>query len=348
MIDYIVVGFGLAGLSFVDKLESNNKSYVVYENYSEQSSRVAGGLYNPVILKRFTPAWLASEQLELAISVYKRIENKLGESLVFELPVLRRFNDVEEQNLWFEACDKPILDRFLSSELIRNENDALDVSFHYGKVKHTGRVDVKKMLSCYLQNIEKHGNLIKESFLFDELLIESDFLVYKGIKARNIIFSEGFGVRNNPFFNYLPLYGNKGEYIIIKSKELKLKEAVKSSIFIIPLGNDLYKVGATYNNQDKTADITKSAREQLKNKLSRFLKVDYEVVDQVAGIRPTTRDRRPLIGTHKEYRNLHIINGLGSRGILIGPFVSEKLYNYIENEAILDKEIDIKRFEHLR
>ncbi len=348
MIDYIVVGFGLAGVSFVDKLESNNKSYIVYENYSEQSSRVAGGLYNPVILKRFTAAWLASEQLELAVSVYKDIEHKLQESLVIELPVLRRFNDVEEQNLWFEACDKPVLDRFLSPELVRNENHALDVSFHFGKVKHTGRVDVKKMLSSYLLYIEKRSNLIKESFQFDELQIESDFIQYKGVKARNIVFSEGFGVRNNPFFNYLPLYGNKGEYIIIKSEELKLYEAVKSSIFIIPLGNDLYKVGATYNNQDKTADVTKSAREQLQNKLERFLKVDYKVVDQVAGIRPTTRDRRPLIGTHKEYRNLHIINGLGSRGILIGPYVSEKLYNYIEKGTLLDKEIDIKRFERLR
>ena len=348
MIDFIVVGFGLAGVSFVDKLESNNKSYIVYENYSEQSSRVAGGLYNPVILKRFTAAWLASEQLELAVSVYKRIEDKLQESLVSELPVLRRFNDVEEQNLWFEACDKPILDRFLSSELIRNENHALDVSFHFGKVRHTGRINVKKMLSSYLQYIEKRGDLIKESFQFDELRIESDFVQYKGVKARNIVFSEGFGVRNNPFFNYLPLYGNKGEYIIIKSEELKLYEAVKSSIFIIPLGNDLYKVGATYNNQDKTADVTKSAREQLQNKLERFLKVNYEVVDQVAGIRPTTRDRRPLIGTHKEYKNLHIINGLGSRGILIGPYVSEKLYNNIEKGMLLDKEIDIKRFEHLR
>ncbi|MFD2563005.1 NAD(P)/FAD-dependent oxidoreductase [Aquimarina rubra] len=347
MIDYIVVGFGLAGLAFVDKLENNNKSYTVYENYSEKSSRVAGGLYNPVILKRFTAAWLASEQLQLALSVYKGIEDKLGESIISELAVLRRFNSVEEQNLWFEACDKPILDRFLSSELVRNENDALDISFHYGKVKHTGRINVKRMLSLYLQNVEKKKKLMKESFQYDQLVITEDFIEYKGIKARNIVFSEGYGVRNNPFFNYLPLIGNKGEYITIKSKRLKLEEAVKSSIFIIPLGDDLYKVGATYNNQDKTPNTTKSAKEELQSKLERFLKVDYEVVDQEAGIRPTTRDRRPLIGTHPEHKNMHIINGLGSRGILIGPYVAEKLYDHIEKEKLLDKEIDIKRFEKL-
>ncbi|WP_298310326.1 FAD-binding oxidoreductase [uncultured Aquimarina sp.] len=348
MIDYIVVGFGLAGLAFVEELKKNDKSFVVYENYSQKSSRVAGGLYNPVILKRFTAAWLASEQLELALPFYKNIQDKLGEALVSELPVLRRFNNIEEQNLWFEACDKPVLETFLSSDLIRNENEALDIPFQYGSVKGTGKIDIKKMLSLYVLDLKKKELLINESLEYNELVTETDFIEYKGLRAKNIVFAEGFGVRSNPFFNYLPLQGNKGEYIIIKCKGLQLKEAVKSSIFIIPLGDDLYKVGATYNNQDKTPNITESAREQLQMKLERFLKIDYEVVDQVAGIRPTIRDRRPLIGTHPEYKSMHIINGLGSRGILIGPYVANKLYNFIENNGSLEKEIDIKRFENLR
>jgi len=348
MIDYIVVGFGLAGLSLVEELENHNKSYLVYENYSEQSSRVAGGLYNPIILKRFTAAWLASEQLEFARPFYKRIEHKLKESLVSELPVLRRFNSIEEQNLWFEACDKPTLETFLSTELIRNNNPALDISFHYGRVKHTGRVDVKKMLSAYIRYMKKKRCVKKESFDHSELKINVDFVEYKGVKAKNIVFSEGFGIRNNPFFNYLPLPGNKGEYIIIKSKELRLKDVVKSSIFIIPLGNDLYKVGATYDNKDKTAAITELAREELQNKLERFLKADYTIVDQVGGIRPATRDRKPLVGSHPEYKKVHIINGLGSRGILIGPFVAKKMYDYLEKGTSLEKEINIKRFENLR
>ncbi len=348
MIDYLVVGFGLAGLAFVEELENHNKSYVVYENNSQKSSRVAGGLYNPVILKRFTAAWLASEQLDYAMSFYKNVENKLEQSFVSEVPILRRFNSVEEQNLWFEACDKSVLSKFISSDLVRNENSALDIPFHYGKVKHTGRIEVKNMLSLYLRYIEKRWLLIKESFRHNELIIETDFVEYKGVKARNIVFSEGFGVINNPFFNYLPVKGNKGEYIIITAKKLQLQEAVKSSIFIIPLGNDLYKVGATYNNNDKTPEITKAAREELQNKLERILTVDYEVIDQVAGIRPTTGDRRPLVGEHPEYKNLYIINGLGSRGILIGPYAANKLFNFIENEIVLDKEIDIKRFKHSR
>ncbi len=344
MLDYIVVGLGLAGVSFVEKLEKNHKSYVVYENYSQKSSRVAGGLYNPVILKRFTPAWKAFEQLETAISFYKQLEKKLELSFLSEMPVLRRFNAIEEQNAWFEAADKPILSDFLSTELIINKNSALDIPYHCGEVKNTGRINTTVLLKSYMEYLEDKGNLFHESFGYTDMIVNQEYVVYKGIKARNIVFAEGYGVKNNPFFDYLPILGNKGEYIIIKADDLKLYEAVKSSIFIIPLGNNLYKVGATYNNQDKSANTTVEAQEELKKKLESFLRTDYTIIDQVAGIRPTTKDRRPMVGSHPEYTNIHILNGLGSRGILIGPYVSNKLYDLIEKNTPLDKEIDIRRF----
>ncbi|WP_074407275.1 NAD(P)/FAD-dependent oxidoreductase [Aquimarina megaterium] len=347
LLDYIVVGLGLSGLSFVEELENYNKSYVVFEDASQKSSRVAGGLYNPIILKRFTMAWQASQQIETAVSFYKNVETKLQKTLVSELPILRRFNAVEEQNNWFEACDKPLLGEFLSSELIRNTNPALDIPFHYGKVKHTGKIDIRNMLSAYAKNLKENNILIDESFEYDKIIVAEDYIQYKEIKCRHIVFAEGYGVKNNPFFNDLPLYGNKGEYIIIKSEALKQKEAIKSSIFIIPLGEDLYKVGATYNNQDKSPEITTIAREELKKKLEKFLKVPYEVVDQVAGIRPTVRDRRPLIGTHARYANVHILNGMGSRGILLAPTMAKELYNHIEKGISLDKEIDCKRYSNL-
>ncbi|MBQ4820779.1 FAD-binding oxidoreductase [Aquimarina sp. MMG016] len=348
MVDYIIVGFGLAGLSFAEQLENNSNSYIVIEDNSQKSSRVAGGLCNPVILKRFTAAWNASDQLKTAVTFYKNIEDKLGESFVVDLPIFRRFNSIEEQNTWFEACDKPVLAEFLSSELVKNENSSLDVPYYYGQVHKTRRIDIKKMLSIYVDYLKEGKRYIEESFEYDRLTIKEDSVEYKGVKAKNIIFCEGFGVKKNPFFNYLPLVGNKGEYLIIKSTELQLKEAVKSSIFIIPLGENLYKVGATYNNQDKSSDTTRVAKEELQEKLAKFLKADYKIVDQVAGIRPTVKDRRPLIGTHPEQEKIHILNGFGSRGIMIGPSVAKMLYDYIEKGIDMDPEIDIKRFDGLR
>ena len=39
--DYIVVGCGLAGIAFCEQLKKNNKTFVVFDNYSQVSSAVA-------------------------------------------------------------------------------------------------------------------------------------------------------------------------------------------------------------------------------------------------------------------------------------------------------------------
>ena len=66
-VHYIIVGIGLAGLAFAEELRKQGKTFVVFEDNSQTSSLVAGGMYNPVILKRFTPVWNAKDQLSEAI-----------------------------------------------------------------------------------------------------------------------------------------------------------------------------------------------------------------------------------------------------------------------------------------
>src|SRR5690606_5096905 len=114
MLDYLLVGFGLAGASLAHRLENKNKSFLIFEDQSHHSSTVAGGLYNPLILKRFTLAWNAEEQLPVALDFYKSLEEKLGVSLQTRISIHRKFHSVEEQNNWFEAADKPALSPFLN------------------------------------------------------------------------------------------------------------------------------------------------------------------------------------------------------------------------------------------
>ena len=345
MIDYIVVGLGLAGISFCEVLEENNRNFLVFEDASQQSSSVAGGLYNPVILKRFTAVWKAKQQLNLIASFYEEIEKKLSVNLDYKVPVYRRFTSIEEQNMWFEASDKPVLNDFLSTKLIKNTNQYINAEFGYGEVLKTGRIDTAILQTAYRKYLVDLNKIRNESFNYDHIQFEKDHLIYEGIKAKNIVFAEGFGLKNNPFFNYLPLNGTKGELLTIKAPDLKIDYVLKSSVFIIPLGDDLYRVGATYKWKDKTNIPTDEAKEELLSKLNSFLKCDYELIDHVAGIRPTVADRRPLLGTHPQYNNIHVLNGFGSRGVMIAPYASKMLYNFIENNSLLEKEIDIKRFE---
>lgn len=348
MVDFIIVGVGLAGIAFCEELEAEKKTFKVFDDNSQQSSTVAGGLYNPVTLKRFTPVWNADEQLEVALPFYQTLEKKLGIQVDEKLAVMRRFTSIEEQNTWFQASDNPKLSKYLDTNLIANTNKAVHAPFSLGKVKESGRVYTEKLIKAYRNYLETNNELRTERFHYEKLIFGTTSVKYQNLEAKNIVFCEGFGIKQNPYFNYLPLNGTKGELLTIKAAKLKINDVLKSSIFIIPMGNDTYRIGATYNWEDKTNAITDEAKIELEEKLVKLITCDYEIIDQVAGIRPTVIDRKPLVGKHPVHSQLAILNGLGTRGVMIAPTVAKQLYNFITHQVELPSEINIKRFESLQ
>ncbi|WP_313791292.1 NAD(P)/FAD-dependent oxidoreductase [Lacinutrix neustonica] len=344
-IDYIIVGCGLAGIAFCEQLLVNNKTFVVFDDSSQQSSTVAGGLYNPVTLKRFTPVWRNKEQLEMAITAYERIEQRLKLKLDYKVPVLRRFTSLEEQNNWFIASDKEGLEAYMSTTILKNTNKCIDAAFGFGEVLQTGRIDTKLLIAEYKAFLRQQDLLNEDAFNYNALIHGDGSVNYNNVEAKHIIFAEGFGIHKNPYFKHLPLEGTKGELVTIHAPDLKLDFVLKSSVFVIPLGNDLYRIGATYEHKDKTNTISAEARELLLNKLNTFINCPFEVVNQVAGIRPTVKDRRALVGTHKAFKNYHILNGLGTRGVMIAPYVAKQLFESIEHQTPIEAVIDSRRFD---
>ncbi|MBE8725739.1 NAD(P)/FAD-dependent oxidoreductase [Flavobacterium hungaricum] len=344
MLDYLIVGSGLAGISFAEVALKNNKSFLVVDNMSQVSSRVAGGFYNPVILKRFSEVWNAQEQLVLMNEFYEEIENKLQTKFSFKLPILRKFFSIEEQNNWFAASDKRNLAPFLSTKLVLKKYNGINSPYDYGEVLHTGYVDTMLLMDTYREYLQKNNLILEQSFDWGYIEFLDFGIQYKNIKARHIIFAEGFGLLKNPFFNYLPLDGTKGEMFVIKAPGLNLDVIVNTSVFILPMGNDLFKVGATYNWHDKTDIPTPEGKQELIDRIEEIITCDFEIVEHYGGVRPTVADRRPLIGTHEQFKSLHVLNGLGTRGVMLGPAMAKALYDYIENEIPLDREIDIRRF----
>ena len=345
MIDYLIVGCGLAGISFSEIALANQKSILMVNDESQNSSKIAGGLYNPVILKRFSEVWQAKEQVELKNAFYTNLEQKIAVKVDFKKPILRKFFSIEEQNNWFAASDKPALAPFLSTTIITKKYAGIDSPFNYGEVLHTGYVDTASLLEQYKNYLLAEKLLLQETFDYDALEVLENSIRYKNIEARHIIFAEGFGLHANPFFKHLPLDGTKGELFIIKAPDLDLDVIVNTSVFILPLGNDLYKVGATYNWKDKTDLPTEEGKQELVERIKEIINCEFEIVSHFAGVRPTVRDRRPIVGTHPDNGSIHVLNGLGTRGVMLGPAMAKALYENIEKGIPLDKEIDILRFQ---
>ena len=344
-VDYLIVGLGLAGLAFVEELIKANKSFIVFEDDSQTSSLVAGGVYNPVILKRFSPVWNAKEQLAIALPFYENLEKKFNQTFDRKFVIKKAFKSTEDQNNWFSAFDKPTVAPFLDDTLDKNTYAGVKGSHYFGNVKEGGRIDTHKLVEAYRQYLKNNQKIRFEKFYHNDILFEGNLVTYNNLKASKIVFCEGFGVKQNPYFNHLPLEEVKGEIITIHAPKLEIDFLLKSTLFVLPLGNNRYKVGATFNHKDKTSIPSIEGKEELIEKLKKVITVPYTIVSQSAGIRPAVKDRKPLVGTHVSHKQLSVLNGLGTRGVMIAPTVAKNLFQYIEFGTELDPEIDIKRFD---
>jgi len=342
-VDYLIVGFGIAGMSLAYQLESQGKSVVIIDGHEPKASIVAAGLYNPVILKRFTLAWDVENQMQYALHFYKDLGHFLKINTTEDLPIFRKFNNAEEQNNWFRSIDKPQLSKYLSPYLKESPTEGVRGAFKFGEVKHTGRVLIRKIFEAYKSKLILQDKFLQSEFNFEELRLTDTVVTYNSIKANRIVFCEGHKLKQNPYFNNLPLIGSKGSYLIIKSPNLKLNAALKSYYYVIPLGNDLYKFGATYGHQF-TENHDMEAKKELISRLETLVDVPYEIVDFIVGVRPTVKDRRPLLGKHPEHKQVFVMNGMGTRGVLLAPITSFYLKEFIEEGKPLPDEMDIKRF----
>ena len=348
MFDFIIVGSGLAGVSFANILEKYQKTFCIISDNSQIASLVAGGVFNPVVLKRFTPVWKANEQISTLYSFYKEMELKYAKKFLIKMPIFRKFSSVEEQNNWFQASDKPMLSDYLHSEIFSEFNQYISAPFGFGRVQETGVILIKDFLNKSLTHWKNEGVFHQRTFDYQSLEIKDNEVEYQGVLAKNIVFCEGYGVIRNPFFSYLPMKPCKGETLTFYAPDLNLEEMVKSDGLISPLDNGFYRIGATYQWEDLTDTITEKARNELIERLNKLISCSYELIHQEAAVRPTVSDRRPLVGKHTDYQNVWILNGLGTRGVMNAPYVSNILYEAVYEGKEIIPEININRYNKFR
>ncbi|MEQ8425631.1 MAG: FAD-dependent oxidoreductase, partial [Cyclobacteriaceae bacterium] len=106
-------------------------------------------------------------------------------------------------------------------------------------------------------------------------------------------------------------------------------------------------VGATYDLTNLKNETTMEGKAELIQKAKDLLNFPFEVTHQDWGIRPSTIDRRPLIGEHPKSKNILIFNGLGTKGVSLAPYFSDQLASYLMGEGNLDKEANINRVKSL-
>ena len=70
-------------------------------------------------------------------------------------------------------------------------------------------------------------------------------------------------------------------------------------------------------------------------------------MDHKASVRPANIERRPFVGFHPTYKNIGILNGMGTKGCSLAPFFAKQLTGHLINEDQILPEADINRFSKI-
>lgn len=345
-IKYLIVGQGLAGTILSFELLKRGQSFVIIDQPGiAQASSVAAGIINPVVFRRMSKSWKVDEAFPVMETVYHELEELLNISIYNRCRILKIL-DKESKSLWKEKVMGHQLEDYLESEPHLNYyNPPVHAPFGVGIVKKAGRLDIQKLILHFRSYLEKHDLIRTEPFHYESLIATPQGVHYKDLSVQQIIFCEGSSASYNPFFKEIKFKHAKGEVMEIAIPDLQTDEIINGEVFLMPAGGHQYKVGATYGWDELDENTTVSARNELLAKLETFVRAPVTIINQQAGIRPIAHDRKPLVGFHPSYPVLGILNGLGSKGALLGPWLAHLMADYIEEKtSALPKEMDVKRY----
>lgn len=348
--DFLIVGHGLAGVCVAQHLEKYTASYTVI-NYEQEysSSKVAAGLYNPITGRKMKKTWLADEIFPYMESFYQSLEVKLNAKFLVQRKIYRPFTSIEEQNEWIGSDENTRELSFIQKvSTIPLYEDFIHDPFGGITLSHCGFLDVKKMLSAHKAYLLKHQRYLAKKIDYSQLKISNDLVEYANLKAKKIIFCDG-ALTDNPYFSWVPTAPVKGEILHIQTEQPLPEDVIfNRGVFIVKhQENDYYRVGATYEWKNLDHIPTEKAKNDLVSKLDDLLKIPFKVIDQVAGIRPASKDRRPLIGNHPNKNNVLLFNGLGTKGVSLAPYFANNFCLSILNDEILKEEVSISRYYSL-
>lgn len=319
MIDYLVVGQGLAGTVFAWQAIRRGKRVLVIDREDQiTSSKVAAGIVNPVTGKRLVKTWRFDELWPVARDFYQGF----GAKFFREIPVIRLFENGVQAAKARGATLPADFDR-----------STFDCRFGGLESKEGGQLDVAEFL--------RHS---RERFIAADSYRRGEVTNLDEVEARCVVFCQGSEGRDHPLFDRVPLRPGKGEILDLNILDLAEHRIVNRGKWLLPLGEGRFRAGATFTWDQTTCEPTADGRAEIESGLREMLKIDFAVTGASAAFRPMGFRGIPRLGRHPEVTRTAYFNGLGSKGVLVAPFFARQLLDHLEDGKPLDREVDIARF----
>ncbi|MCW5909737.1 MAG: FAD-dependent oxidoreductase [Cyclobacteriaceae bacterium] len=347
MFDYLIIGQGLAGSCLAWQLVQRGKKILVLDvPQKNRSSMIAAGLFNPITGKLMTRTWLAETLFQSVFDFYPEAERALNQKFFHPMPLYRPFLSVQEQNEWMGYSAQPENEKFIERIHTRSAyGDQAYDAFGGLVIRQCGYVDVPVFLSSVRVWLVQQNAFAEEWFDESQLQYDNTGVTYKQWQASAVIFCTGVTSQTR-LWQALPVKPLKGETLTVQLDEAP-KLIYNRGVYIVPSAGNYCKVGATYEAHRLSETITEKARAELEARTAELLRLPFQTVAQDWGMRPTSPDRRPMLGRHPNSKNVVIFNGLGTKGVSLAPYFAAHLADWLAGVAEIMPVVNINRFKAL-
>ena len=345
-----IVGFGLAGSVLSYYLFKNKFTQItVFDSFETNSAtKIAAGLYNPITGKDRKFTWLVDEIFPIIEPFYRELEKLTNEKFLYPLPILMPFASLSEKEKWYtKEYSQPIINiKVVENNEIQNIA-SLHIPYGYMLVNPAGYLHTERFLNATKNFFKENGiHFTHQDLIYSLLKKNNSKWHYKNYEFDKVIFCEGYKAINNPFFKFIGLKPVKGEILSVKIQNLSTDYIYNKSMFIVPTTEkNIFKCGSTYRHRWQD-DVTPETlgMDDIQKRLKILYLGKFMLLDAKAGVRPSSVDRKPILGEHPIEKNLYIFNGLGTKGVSLAPYFGKIMFDLVINNVEPIAVVNVKRF----
>jgi glycine/D-amino acid oxidase-like deaminating enzyme len=357
--EYIIVGAGICGCSVAYELSKHSKSILLIDklpNIASGASGAAGAFLSPLLGKPNPFKDLVTRSLKFSTKLYKKnFPNVIDNCGTTRIPQ----NDTDKQK--FESY-RPYMD-------FPYKEDEKGYHFKIGTVVNSFGV-CKMMTVSFLEQENGIETLFKKevkqiSYKDGKWFLDNDLC------CKNLILSTGAGINltGEEYMKIRPVWGYRIDVETSTKLEHNYHKACSvSKSFPVENGKFRVSIGATHNRKQEDVLNTEKNNKELLEKAFDIIELeDIEIVKSFTGARACSEDYFPMVGevinssetlkefpylrngTHVQaerftrYKNMFVLNGVGGRGFVLGPYLASCLVEHIIKGTPLDDEIKVDR-----
>ncbi|WP_221033089.1 NAD(P)/FAD-dependent oxidoreductase [Actomonas aquatica] len=304
-----IVGQGIAGSMLAWHCERAGIAFEIFDRgHLAAASRVGAGLVSPVTGRRLVPTWRFAEWRDEALQIYRDLAAELGltQPVVRELRLRRVYRDAAERARFATRCNVPEVAQWVESL----DDDGL-------WLRGAIQVDTHAIIAALRERWWRQGCLREQSADAATMAQSGRAVIWcVGADAPRVVTlgEGGAGATWEP---------SKGEVLRGVLPGLAPDTVLNDGQWIMPMGGDEVRVGATFQRQDLSPGLSARSLVGLRAAARRLTGRDMSDVEGLSGLRVTVPDRRPVVGwIDGATRARGVFGGLAAKGALWAPVLA--------------------------